>query len=192
MKRIDTPIKTIGERLIARVKRAQRRAPLWLAMGASRPRARRQAGERHGEAGFTLVEILVVITIIGLIMGLVGPRVLNYLSESKVKAATIQIESLSGALDLYFLDLGRYPSTAQGLAALVQRPGGASAWNGPYLKNANVPNDPWGHPYLYRSPSEHGPYEIISLGSDGQEGGTGIAADIKSWEIGGTKKAERQ
>ncbi len=89
----------------------------------------------RGEAGFTLVEMLVVITIIGLIMGLVGPRVLNYLSESKVKAATIQIESLDGALDLYFLDLGRYPTTAQGLAALVQRPGGASGWNGPYLKN---------------------------------------------------------
>jgi general secretion pathway protein G len=137
---------------------------------------------KSGQDGFTLVEILVVITIIGLIMGLVGPRVLNYLSESKVKAATIQIESLAGSLDLYYLDLGRYPTTAQGLAALVQRPGGAAAWNGPYLKNGNLPNDPWGHPYLYRSPSEHGPYEIVSYGSDGQEGGTGIAADIKSWE----------
>ena len=91
-------------------------------------RGRRRASRRDGEAGFTLVEMLVVITIIGLIMGLVGPRVLNYLSESKVKAATIQIESLDGALDLYFLDLGRYPTTAQGLAALVQRPGGASGW----------------------------------------------------------------
>lgn len=149
------------------------------------------ARSRHGEAGFTLVEMLVVITIIGLIMGLVGPRVLNYLSESKVKAATIQIESLDGALDLYFLDLGRYPTTAQGLAALVQRPGGASAWNGPYLKNGNVPNDPWGHPYAYRSPSDHGAYEIVSLGSSGQEGGTGNAAAIKSWEIGATKKAQQ-
>ena len=155
--------------------------------------ARKEAGRaRGGEAGFTLVEMLVVITIIGLIMGLVGPRVLNYLSESKVKAATIQIESLDGALDLYFLDLGRYPTTAQGLTALVQRPGGASGWNGPYLKNANVPNDPWGHPYIYRSPSDHGAYEIVSLGSSGQEGGTGNAAAIKSWEIGATKKAQQQ
>jgi general secretion pathway protein G len=134
-------------------------------------------------AGFTLVEILVVITIIGLIMGLVGPRVLNYLSEAKVKAATIQIQSFTSALDLFFLDIGRYPSTSEGLAALVKRPAGASGWNGPYLKNSSVPNDPWGNPYKYRSPSEHGPYEIVSLGSDGKESGTGTAADIKSWEL---------
>ena len=133
--------------------------------------------------GFTLVEILVVITIIGLIMGLVGPRVLNYLSESKVKAATIQMQSFSSALDLFYLDLGRYPSTNEGLAALVQRPGGTTGWNGPYLKNSAVPNDPWGHPYKYRSPSDHGPFEIISLGPSGKEGGVGAAAAIKSWEV---------
>ncbi|HUB63973.1 MAG TPA: type II secretion system major pseudopilin GspG [Methylocella sp.] len=147
---------------------------------------RRKAGAtRPGrEDGFTLIEILVVITIIGLIMGLVGPRVLNYLSESKVKAATIQIESFASSLDLFYLDLGRYPTTSEGLTALVRRPGGASGWNGPYLKNSAVPNDPWGHPYQYHSPSDHGgPYDIISLGSDGQEGGTGTAADIKSWEL---------
>jgi len=133
--------------------------------------------------GFTLVEILVVITIIGLIMGLVGPRVLSYLNESKVKAAAIQIQSFSSALDLFYLDLGRYPTSSEGLAALVQRPGGSSGWNGPYLKSALVPNDPWGHPYRYRSPGEHGPFEIVSLGSDGKEGGVGTAADIKSWEV---------
>lgn len=138
------------------------------------------AALRSGEAGFTLVEILVVITIIGLIMAIVGPRVLTYLGESKVKAAKIQIESFSSALDLYYLDMGRYPGSSEGLAALVARPGNAQEWNGPYLKGGVVPNDPWTHPYVYRSPVEHAPYEIVSFGADGQEGGTGTAADISS------------
>lgn len=137
---------------------------------------------REHEDGFTLIEILVVITIIGLLMSLVGPRVLNYLSESKVKAAAIQIQSFGNSLDLFYLDLGHYPTTSQGLAALVQRPAGETGWNGPYLQKGYVPNDPWGHPYRYRSPSEHGPYEIVSLGSSGREGGTGTAVAIKSWE----------
>ena len=135
----------------------------------------------RGEGGFTLIEILVVITIIALIMSLVGPRVLNYLAESKVKAAKIQIQSLGSALDLFNLDTGRYPSTGEGLAALVQSPGTIPSWNGPYLKGGVVPNDPWGKAYVYRSPGEHGPYDIMSYGSDGQEGGTGTAADITSW-----------
>ncbi len=134
---------------------------------------------RNGQAGFTLVEILVVITIIGLIMALVGPRVLNYLGESKAKAAKIQIESLSGALDLYYLDLGRYPNSNEGLTALT-RGNNAAGWNGPYLRGGVVPNDPWGHGYVYRSPSDRAPYEIISLGSDRQEGGSGTATDIVS------------
>jgi general secretion pathway protein G len=142
-------------------------------------RPRRRA--RGGEAGFTLVEILVVITIIGLIMALVGPRVLNYLAESKVKAARIQVESFASSLDLFYLDAGRYPSTSEGLGALAQRPGGVETWNGPYLRTGAVPNDPWGHPYVYRSPGEHGPYDIVSYGADGQQGGTGTAADIESW-----------
>src|SRR5579871_2877826 len=141
---------------------------------------KRERQHRAGEAGFTLVEMLVVITIIGLIMGLIGPRVLNYLSESKVKAARIQLQSFSSALDLFYLDAGRFPSTSEGLAALVQRTPGVAAWNGPYLKGGAVPNDPWSHPYVYRSPGERGPYEIISYGSDGQEGGSGIAADIST------------
>jgi general secretion pathway protein G len=138
----------------------------------------RERRHRVGEAGFTLVEMLVVISIIGLIMGLIGPRVLNYLSESKVKAAKIQMQSFVSALDLFNLDAGRYPSTSEGLAALVRRTPGVAAWNGPYLKGGNVPNDPWNHPYIYRAPGERAPFDIMSLGSDGQEGGTGTAADI--------------
>jgi general secretion pathway protein G len=118
-----------------------------------------------GQQGFTLVEMLVVITIIGLIMGLIGPRVLNYLSESKVKAAKIQLQSFSSALDLFYLDAGRFPSTSEGLAALVQRTPGIAAWNGPYLKGGAVPNDPWNHPYLYRSPLR---YHVVRIGRPGR------------------------
>jgi general secretion pathway protein G len=135
----------------------------------------------RGERGFTLVELLVVITIIALIMGIVGPRVLNYLTESKVKTARIQIQSFASALDLFYLDAGRYPTSAEGLAVLVRPTAGITAWNGPYLKGGIVPTDPWGKPYAYRSPGEHGAYDVVSLGSDGQEGGTGTAADITSW-----------
>jgi general secretion pathway protein G len=142
--------------------------------GKSTRRRSRKALQR----GFTLVEILVVITIIGLIMSLVGPRVLNYLSDSKVKAAKIQIQSFTSALELFYLDAGRYPSTSEGLTALVKSTGGLSAWNGPYLKGGQLPNDPWGKPYTYRSPGERSPYEITSFGADGVEGGTGPAADI--------------
>jgi general secretion pathway protein G len=142
---------------------------------------RSRRADRRSQRGFTLVEILVVITIIGLIMALVGPRVLNYLSESKVKTAKIQIQSLTSALDLFYLDAGRYPSSAEGLTALVQPVGGVASWNGPYLKGGNLPLDPWGKPYVYRSPGEHGAYDVVSLGSDGREGGSGTAADITSW-----------
>jgi general secretion pathway protein G len=133
-----------------------------------------------GSAGFTLIEMLVVLVIIGLIMGLVGPRVLNYLTDARVKATKLQIEALSSSLDLYYLDVGRYPSTSEGLNALVRRPGNATTWNGPYLKGGVVPTDPWKHEYIYRSPGDNAPFEIMSLGSDGREGGTGSAADLKS------------
>jgi general secretion pathway protein G len=143
------------------------------------PRNARRSLFRH-QRGFTLVEMLVVITIIALIMSLVGPRVLNYLTESKVKAARIQIQSFSSALDLLYLDTGRYPTTADGLGALVKPTSGLPGWNGPYLKGGSLPNDPWGKPYVYRSPAERSAYEIVSYGADGQEGGTGTAADIST------------
>lgn len=141
-------------------------------------RSTRRRPRSGSEDGFTLVEMLVVITIIGMIMALVGPRVLNYLGESRVKAAKIQLQSFSSALDLFYLDAGRFPTSSEGLAALVRPASGVTAWNGPYLKGGNVPKDPWNHPYVYRVPGEHGTYDIISYGSDGQEGGSGTAADI--------------
>jgi len=145
---------------------------------AARDEAPDRRGPNAGQAGFTLVEMLVVITIIGLIMGLIGPRVLSYLGESKVKAAKIQLQSFASALDLFYLDAGRFPSTAEGLAALVRQTPGVAAWNGPYLRGSTVPNDPWNHGYVYRSPGERGPYDIVSYGADGQEGGSGVAADL--------------
>lgn len=148
-------------------------------MDAMPPFLRRSSLRRESELGFTLVEMLVVITIIGLIMALVGPRVLNYLSESKVKTARIQIESFSSALDLFYLDNGRYPTSSEGLPALVQRPANSLSWNGPYIKTASVPADPWGRPYRYKSPGDHAPYEISSSGPGGETGAAG-AAEIKS------------
>lgn len=124
--------------------------------------------------------MLVVITIIGLIMALVGPRVLNYLSDSRMKSAKIQIQSLASALDLFYLDAGRYPSSAEGLAVLVRPVSGVAAWNGPYLKGGVVPSDPWGNAYVYKAPGERSAYEIRSFGADGQEGGTGATSDITS------------
>jgi general secretion pathway protein G len=143
----------------------------------------RKPGNRYSrpcrsEAGFTLVEILVVITIIGLIMSLVGPRVLSYLSDSKVKTARIQIQGFSAALDLYYLDNGRYPTSTEGLGALTQRPDGAASWNGPYLNGSSVPKDPWGRPYVYKFPGQQGAYEIVSLGPEGREGDSSVAAAV--------------
>jgi len=130
--------------------------------------ARQSASRRN--AGFTLIEVLIVLAIIGLVASLVGPRVLGYLSDSKVKAARVQIEALGSSLDLFFLDNGRYPSTAEGLNALVKKPGNAQQWNGPYLKSGDVPKDPWGNPYLYKVPGKGTPYAIISTGPEGREG----------------------
>jgi len=131
--------------------------------------------------GYTLIEMLVVLTIISLILGLVGPRVLAYLGDSRVKTAKLQIESFSSSLDLFYIDAGRYPTSSEGLEALATRPTGIEVWNGPYVKGGRVPNDPWGHAYQYRVSGEQTPpYEITSLGSDGREGGNGNAADISN------------
>lgn len=130
--------------------------------------------------GFTLLELLVVVAIIGLLAGYVGPKYFGQLGKAEVKAARAQIDALDKALDQYRLDVGRYPTTEQGLNALMVKPAGISRWAGPYLKK-DVPVDPWGKPYIYRSPGEHGEYDLSSLGRDGRLGGTGEDADITNW-----------
>ena len=135
----------------------------------------------YRENGFTLIELLVVLVILGLLAGLVGPQVLRYLGGAKSDTAKLQIEELGAGLDLYHLETGNYPTTEEGLDALVEQPVGASNWNGPYLKKKTIPKDPWGNDYHYRSPGENGMYDLYSLGQDNMEGGEGDAADVVSW-----------
>ncbi|MET4805214.1 type II secretion system major pseudopilin GspG [Limibacillus sp. MBR-115] len=130
------------------------------------------------QAGFTLIELLVVLVILGLLAGLVGPRILAQLGGAKSKTAKVQIENFATALDLYRLDIGSYPTTDQGLEALVRAPGGVDGWNGPYLSKAEVPLDPWKNPFQYNQPGENAPFDLYSLGADNQEGGDGENADI--------------
>jgi general secretion pathway protein G len=131
--------------------------------------------------GFTLVELLVVLVILGLLAGLVGPRVLTYLGGAKSDTAQLQIEEFGAGLDLYHLEVGRYPNSEEGLAALTTAPAGIDNWGGPYLKKKNIPTDPWGNVYHYRSPGENGDYDLYSLGRDDVDGGEGEDADIVSW-----------
>jgi general secretion pathway protein G len=131
----------------------------------------------HKRKGFTLLELLVVIVIIGLLAGYVAPRYFSQVGKSEIQVARAQIESLEKALDQYRLDMRRYPSAEEGLEALVAKPANAQAWSGPYLKKS-VPSDPWGRPYVYRTPGQKGEFEIFSYGRDGKPGGSGDDADI--------------
>ena len=133
--------------------------------------------KRHLSAGFTLVELLVVLVILTLLASLVGPRLLDQLGGAKAKTARVQIAEVEQALDLYKLDVGRYPTEAEGMRALVERTGNVNGWNGPYLKKG-LPSDPWNNPYQYKLAGRHGGPDIFSLGSDGKPGGDGDAADV--------------
>lgn len=136
---------------------------------------------RRGQSGFTLIEILIVVFIIGLLASLVGPQLFKRVGGAKLKMAKTQIETLGTALDTFRLDIGRYPNSQEGLSALVVKPSGLDSWDGPYLKK-DVPGDPWGRPYQYVCPGQHGEYDLFSFGADGQEGGDGENADVRSWE----------
>ena len=134
----------------------------------------------HRTRGFTLLELLVVMVIIGLLAGIVAPQYFSQLGKSNTKVAKAQIESFGQALDQYRLDVGQYPNAEQGMAALRLAPPQSTRWQGPYLKR-DIPLDPWGRAYLYRSPGQHGDYDLLSLGADGQPGGDGEAGDVTSW-----------
>lgn len=129
--------------------------------------------------GFTLIELLVVLVILTLLAGLVGPRVMSLLGGAKSKTASLQITDLEKSLEIFKLDAGRYPTTDEGLNALVTKPASASGWNGPYLKGG-LPNDPWGKPYAYKGPASGADFEILTLGADGAPGGDGENADIRN------------
>jgi len=135
---------------------------------------------KRRDRGFTLIELLIVMVILGLLAALVGPRMFGKVGKSRQKAAKAQITLLETALDTYKLDTSKYPTTSQGLEALRTQPSGVERWDGPYLPKA-VPMDPWGHPYEYRYPGEHGDYDIISYGADGSPGGDEENLDIVSW-----------
>jgi general secretion pathway protein G len=134
------------------------------------------------QAGFSLIELLVVLAILGLLIGIVAPPVIHFFGRGKTDVTKIQIRDLDLALDLYRLDLGRYPTQSEGLQALVEKPPGLDRWRGPYLKQKSLPADPWGHAYHYRIPGEHGEYDLYSLGADDAPGGTGENQDVVNWQ----------
>jgi general secretion pathway protein G len=145
---------------------------------ARRPVSRSIAGIR----GMTLIEILVVLTLIGIVMGIVGGNYLGQGEKAKQKAAKIEIEQIGQTLDMFKLEVGRYPTTQEGLQALLTAPTGVTNWNGPYWKKSTLPKDPWTNEYKYASPGQHGAYDVWSYGADGKEGGEGTDKDITSWQ----------
>jgi len=134
------------------------------------------------QAGFSLIELLVVLVILGLLAGVVAPQVMKHVGKAKSDSARLQIADLGAALDLYYLEIGDYPTTEQGLEALIEAPSDVSNWNGPYLKKKTMPNDPWNTPYHYVSPGENGAYDLYTLGKDNQAGGEKEDADVVSWQ----------
>ena len=133
------------------------------------------------ESGFTLLEMLVVLAIMGLLAAIIAPQVLKYLGSSRSQTGKVQVQNLASALELYRLDVGRYPTPGEGLAGLVAAPPSAAGWNGPYMPKAQALTDPWGRPYLYKVPGTHGEVDVYSLGSDNAEGGSGEAKDVGNW-----------
>jgi general secretion pathway protein G len=147
-----------------------------------RARCRRRPTHVRRDRGMTLIEILVVLVLIGIVMGIVGGNFLSRGEKAKADAAKIEIGQISQSLDLFKLEIGRYPSTQEGLQALITAPPGVNNWNGPYWKRGTVPKDPWGNEYRYAQPGTSGPYDIVSLGADGKEGGDGVNKDITNRE----------
>jgi general secretion pathway protein G len=160
---------------------------------ASEPQHEHEYEQEHGrrrassathpgrQGGFTLIELLVVLAILGLLAALATPQVVKYLGKARADTARIEIKNISSALDLFFIDNGRYPTQQEGLNALVDGPGGLASWRGPYLKTKGPPADPWGRPYQYRYPGQHSEYDLYSLGADNAPGGTGDNEDIANW-----------
>jgi general secretion pathway protein G len=138
--------------------------------------------KKNSEHGFTLLELLVVLAILGLLAAIVGPQVIRYLGSSKTQTASIQVKNIAASLQLFRLDAGRLPTNEEGLKSLVQAPPSAPLWNGPYLPDQAAITDPWGRPYLMRIPGQHGEIDVFSLGSDGAPGGTGEAKDVGNWK----------
>lgn len=136
----------------------------------------------RAQGGFSLMELLVVLAILALLGGLVGPQLLGAFGGAKTKTAGVQINDLEQSLEMYKLDVGRFPTTEEGLQALVVKPSGAAGWNGPYLKKSKVPADPWGFEYQYKYPGDRGEIDIFTLGQDNQVGGEGESSDVGNWQ----------
>jgi general secretion pathway protein G len=143
--------------------------------------SRRRERCRGGRDGFTILELMVVLLILALLGTIAAPQVTKYLRKAKSQTAKVQVDALSAAVDSFHLDVGRFPSSDEGLKVLVDRPSDTTRWDGPYIKKRDSLIDPWGHPYLYRFPGQHGEYDVYTLGSDNREGGEGDAADVGNW-----------